>query len=59
MVKKSSFLLAFDLSLVVSELSVSRMLTSTSWGVDSASRMLTSCSSALDLFGRVGHELSR
>ena len=59
MVEKSSFLLASDLSLVVSEFFVSRMLTSTSWGVDSVSRMLMSCSSALDLSDRVSQEFSR
>ena len=59
MVGKSSFLLASNLSLVVSEFSVSRMLASTSWRVDSVSRVLTSCSSALDVYGRVSHELSR
>ena len=58
MVGKSSFLLASDLSLVVSEFFVSRMLTSTSWSVDSVSRMLTFCLSVLDVFGRVSHELS-
>ena len=36
-----------------------QLLTSTSRGVDSVSRTLTSCSSALDVFGRVSHELSR
>ena len=51
MMGKSSFLLASDLSLVASEVSLSRMLTSTSYGVDSVLRMLTSCSSALDVSG--------
>ena len=51
MVGESSFLLASDLSLVVSEFFVSQMLTSTSWGIDSVSRMLTSCSFALDVSG--------
>ena len=45
MVGKSSFSLAFDLSSVVSKFSVSQML--------------TYCSSALDVSGRVGRELSR
>ena len=59
MVGKLSFLLASDLSLVLSEFFVSRMLTSTSWGVDSVPQMLTSCSSALDVSDRVNDELSR
>ena len=46
MVGKLSFLLASDLSLVVSEFSLLvlllKLLASTSWGVDSVSRMLTS-----------------
>ena len=45
MVEKSSFSLAFDLSSVVSKFSVSQML--------------RYCSSALDVSGRVGRELSR
>ena len=44
---------ASDLSLVVPEFSVSRMLMSTSLRVDSVSQMLTLCSSALDVSGRV------
>ena len=44
MVEKLSFLLRSDLYLVVSEFSVSQMLTSSS--------------SALDVSGRVSHELS-
>ena len=56
MVGKLSFLLECDLSLVVSEFSVSRMPTSISWEVDSVSQMLTSCSSALDVSIGVSHE---
>ena len=59
MLEKLSFLIATDLSLVVSEFSVSRILTSTSWAVDLVSQMLRFCSSALDVFGQVRHELSR
>ena len=59
MVGKSSFFLASNLSLVVSEFSVSRMLTSTSRGVDFVSQIPKSCSSALDDSGRVSYELSR
>ena len=63
MVGKLSFLLVPDLSLVVSEFFslalLLKLLTSTSWGVDSVSRMLTSCSFALNVSGRVSHELSR
>ena len=63
MVGKLSFLLASDLSLVVSKFSslvlLLKLLTSTSWGLNSVSGMLTSCLSALDVSGRVSHELSR
>ena len=43
----------------LSQFSLSRVMTPTSYGVDSVSRMLMSCSSALDVSGRVSHELSR
>ena len=59
MARKSSFLLASDLSLVVLDFSVLQMLTLISWGVDSVSRMLTSYSSALNVSDQFSHKLSR